>query len=330
MKHKFLIFAILTIALANSYAQYSVNMSNGQTLPIDGCLHPTGTIYDDGGPNGSYSNNFDGYVVITVPSGITINITGSYDLEGCCDYITIWDGDANGTQIWNNHSSGTLTLSATSGTMTIRFHSDYSVNPSGFALSYSCSGVGQNCINAPTGVTLSNITTSTAQVDWNATNTSGPFMVSLNGNISTVNTNTLSLTGLNANTHYDLAISSVSDNWSPCCTARESFRTACGTMNPPMQESFDDYGIGYNIIPTCWTKLLNYDDTLNEPQIVGNPYSSSPGALRMYCGSNNDGNHYSMVIAPRMNVDDIATMSVRFSLAPCAATTTSPPSTPSP
>ena len=314
MKHKLLIFAILTIAFANSYAQYSVNMSNGQTLPIDGCLHPTGTIYDDGGPNGSYSNNFDGYVVITAPSGITINITGSYDLEGCCDYITIWDGDANGTQIWNNHSSGTLTLSATSGTMTIRFHSDYSVNPSGFALSYSCSGVGQYCINAPTGVTLSNITTSTAQVDWNATNTSGPFMVSLNGNISTVNTNTLSLTGLNSNTHYDLAISSVSDNWAPCCTARESFRTACGTMNPPMQESFDDYGIGYNIIPTCWTKLLNYDDTLNEPQIVGNPYSSSPGALRMYCGSNNDGNHYSMVIAPRMNVADIATMSVRFSL----------------
>ena len=314
MKHKLLIFAILTIASANSYAQYSVNMSNGQTLPIDGCLHPTGTIYDDGGPNGSYSNNFDGYVVITVPSGITINITGSYDLEGCCDYITIWDGDANGTQIWNNHSSGTLTLSATSGTMTIRFHSDYSVNPSGFALSYSCSGVGQNCINASTDVTVSNITTSSAQVDWNATNTSGPFMVSLNGNISTVNTNTLSLTGLNANTHYDLAISSVSDNWSPCCTARESFRTACGTMNPPMQESFDDYGIGYNIIPTCWTKLLNYDDTLNEPQIVGNPYSRSPGALRMYCGSNNDGNHYSMVIAPRMNVADIATMSVRFSL----------------
>ena len=313
-KYKFLIFALMALATTNSYAQYSVNMSNGQTLPIDGCLHPTGTIYDDGGPNGSYSNNFDGYVVITVPSGITINITGSYDLEGCCDYITIWDGDANGTQIWNNHSSGTLTLSATSGTMTIRFHSDYSVNPSGFALSYTCSGVGQNCINASTGVTLSNITTSTAQVDWNATNTSGPFMVSLNGNISTVNNNTLSLTGLNANTHYDLAISSVSDNWAPCCTARESFRTACGTMNPPMQESFDDYGIGYNIIPTCWTKLLNYDDTLNEPQIVGNPYSSSPGALRMYCGSNNDGNHYSMVITPRMNVADIATMSVRFSL----------------
>ena len=314
MKHKFLIFAILAIAFTNSYAQYSVNMSNGQTLPIDGCLHPTGTIYDDGGPNGSYSNNFDGYVVITAPSGITINITGSYDLEGCCDYITIWDGDANGTQLWNSQSPEVLNGSATSGTMTIRFHSDYSSTPSGFALSYSCSGVGQNCINAPTGMTATNITSSSAQVDWNATNTSGPFMVNLNGNISTVNTNTLSLTGLNANTHYDLAISSVSDNWAPCCTARESFRTACGTMNPPMQESFDDYGIGYNIIPTCWTKLLNYDDTLNEPQIVGNPYSSSPGALRMYCGSNNDGNHYSMVIAPRMNVDDIATMSVRFSL----------------
>ena len=313
-KYKFLIFALMALATANSYAQYSVNMSNGQTLSIDGCLHPTGTIYDDGGPNGSYSNNFDGYVVITVPSGITINITGSYDLEGCCDYITIWDGDANGTQLWNSQSPEVLNGSATSGTMTIRFHSDYSSTPSGFALSYSCSGVGQNCINAPTGVTVSNITTSSAQVDWNATNTSGPFMVNLNGNISTVNTNTLSLTGLNANTHYDLAISSVSDNWAPCCTARESFRTACGTMNPPMQESFDDYGIGYNIIPTCWTKLLNYDDTLNEPQIVGNPYSSSPGALRMYCGSNNDGNHYSMVIAPRMNVDDIATMSVRFSL----------------
>ena len=316
MKRKFLIFAILAIAFANGYAQYSVNMSNGQTLPIDGCLHPTGTIYDDGGPSGNYSNNFDGYVVITVPSGITINITGSYDLEGCCDYLYVYDGNgASGTTLVNGvYGSGTINVSSTTGHITIRFTSDYSANPSGFALSYTCSGVGQNCINAPTGVTVSNITTSSAQVDWNATNTSGPFMVNLNGNISTVNTNTLSLTGLNANTHYDLAISSVSDNWAPCCTARESFRTACGTMNPPMQESFDDYGIGYNIIPTCWTKLLNYDDTLNEPQIVGNPYSSSPGALRMYCGSNNDGNHYSMVIAPRMNVDDIATMSVRFSL----------------
>lgn len=238
MKHKFLIFAILAIAFANSYAQYSVNMSNGQTLPIDGCLHPTGTIYDDGGPSGNYSNNFDGYVVITVPSGITINITGSYALEGCCDHLYVYDGNgASGTTLVNGvYGSGTINVSSTTGHITIRFTSDYSGNPSGFALSYTCSGVGQNCINAPTGVTVSNITTSSAQVDWNATNTSGPFMVNLNGNISTVNTNTLSLTGLNANTHYDLAISSVSDNWAPCCTARESFRTACGTMNPPMQE----------------------------------------------------------------------------------------------
>ena len=139
-------------------------------------------------------------------------------------------------------------------------------------------------------------------------------MVNLNGAVSMVNTNSMSLTGLNVNTRYDLFISSVADNWDPCCTARESFRTACGTMNPPMEESFDDYGIGYNVMPTCWTKLLNYDDTLNEPQIVGNPFSSSPGALRMYCGSNDDGNHYSMAIGPRMNVSDIASLSVRLSL----------------
>ncbi|MBR3724926.1 MAG: choice-of-anchor J domain-containing protein [Bacteroidales bacterium] len=316
--HKLLAVILLQLIIPASYAQYSVNLANNDTVWIDGCQHPDGTIYDNGGPDGNYSNGFNGYAVISVPAGVSISLWGSFHTESGYDWFSVYNSVGTGGSPLADHKTGegtlTPTVVSTSGYMTIYFHTDGSVPYPGLVLNYSCRGVGEDCTNGPESVTVTNITTSSAQINWNATNPSGPFLVDVNGTLHTLNTNSLSLTGLNANTHYDFAISSVADDWAPCCTARESFRTACGTMDPPMQESFDDYGTGYNILPTCWTKLLNYDDTLNEPQIVGNPYSSSPGALRMYCGSNNDGNHYSMAIGPRMNVADIATMSVRFSL----------------
>ena len=54
----------------------SWNMVASDTVFIDACTNHTGTIYDDGGPTGNYSNYFNGWVVITANVGVSITITG--------------------------------------------------------------------------------------------------------------------------------------------------------------------------------------------------------------------------------------------------------------
>ena len=310
-----LLLALLFLSSAfSAHAQNTISMANGQNLNIDGCQYPLGTIYDDGGPSGSYNNSFSGTVTISVQPGVNIFLYGNYSTESCCDKISVYDGNGTtGTLLVNQAGGdGYINTHSTTGYLTVQFTSNGSVTGTGFALSYNCWGMGTNCTNGPTDLSVSNITTTSALVSWNADNPNGPFLLRHGGSTTTVSTNSYSLSGLSPNTLYGLAVSSVADSLGACCKDSIAFRTACGSMVPPMQESFDEYGVGYNILPTCWTKLLNYDDTLNEPQIVGSPYSSFPGSLRMYCGSNSDGNHYAMVIGPRMAVADISTMSVRF------------------
>lgn len=49
-------------------------------------------IYDDCGPDGKYSNNCDGNLLITVPEGYRIQVRGTIDSERNYDYLTIYDG----------------------------------------------------------------------------------------------------------------------------------------------------------------------------------------------------------------------------------------------
>jgi|GEM_PF-5307291 len=65
------------IGITNIEAQnHAVNMVNGQNTVVSGCTYPVGTIYDNGGANGSYSNSFNGSVTITSTPGTTILLSG--------------------------------------------------------------------------------------------------------------------------------------------------------------------------------------------------------------------------------------------------------------
>ena len=309
-----LILALIGLPLLG-HAQYTVNMVHNQTIYIDACQHPTGTVYDDGGPNGGTPNNFFGTVVISAPSGLTISLTGDYSTERNCDILRVYDGNnATGTLLGQYSGSGNVSLSSNTGYLTLRYTTDGSVASAGFAVTYNILGSSDLCTNPVSHLSLSNLTATSAQAQWQADDNSGPFVLRLNGDPTTVTTNSYLLPNLSPNRRYSLEVCGASDLTTPCCNQTLSFRTLCGDMEPPIEENFDDYGVGYNVIPTCWTKLLNYDDTLNEPQIVGNPTSSSPGALRMYCGSNDDGNHYSMIISPRINVSHMSSLQLRLSL----------------
>ena len=50
-------------------------------------------VYDDGGPNGNYSDNCDGNLILTVPAGHLIYLSGSKTAEDAADPIRVYDGD---------------------------------------------------------------------------------------------------------------------------------------------------------------------------------------------------------------------------------------------
>jgi subtilase family serine protease len=102
----------------------------------------TGTLYDNGGPNGSYSNNANGSVTLNpaiMGNKIKLDFT-LFSLESNYDYLYIYDGTSVsapliGTYTGNN-SPGTIY--ASSGALTVRFTTDGSDTYAGFAATINC------------------------------------------------------------------------------------------------------------------------------------------------------------------------------------------------
>ena len=98
-------------------------------------------IYDHGGPNGNYENYANSILYIyPETSGKVFSITGSVDMETCCDYLNIYNGIGTGGELLGNYNGlNTIPLLvSTSGSLTIKFYTDYSVVSKGFELTVSC------------------------------------------------------------------------------------------------------------------------------------------------------------------------------------------------
>ena len=101
-----------TIQFTMPYADVSVNVMFGEdpyrfiivpTVDTVRAEIPEGIsqfiVYDDGGPDGPYSNNADGYLVVTVPEDKLLRLDEKYlNLESCCDYLSVYDGDNDITE----------------------------------------------------------------------------------------------------------------------------------------------------------------------------------------------------------------------------------------
>ena len=144
----------------------SYNMSSG-THTITACDI---TVYDNGGPNGDYANNSnDTLIILPSSSGCMVSLTGTYVTESVSfDYIKIYNGTGvSGTLLATLAETGSVTTpissSASNGALTIVFHSDGSVQKSGYEFFIDCAGgcscgIGPSGLNTATGdqqVTLS-------------------------------------------------------------------------------------------------------------------------------------------------------------------------------
>lgn len=102
------------------------------------------TVYDTGGPAGNYVNN-QNYTVTYCPSVpgevVTMNFT-QFATEGCCDFLTIYNGNGVGSPVMGTFSGtglpGSFTSTHPSGCITIQFSSDGSIVNTGWAATISC------------------------------------------------------------------------------------------------------------------------------------------------------------------------------------------------
>ncbi len=259
------------ITLNNS--QYNMSATGNDTITSCGMV-----IYDNGGPNGDYSNSCNSTLVIyPATENTVVSISGTNSSEpsynGCYDYLRIYDGvGTNGTQLVNSCGYGqTVNAISSTGPLTIHFHSDGSTAAAGFELLVSC----VSCF-APGNITATDITTSEATLSWTGPNEFGSYIVTYSDGTNTeteeVYGQTLYLTNLAPATTYTVQIQSLCDDGdTSMLSTAYSFNTSCAaidiTDSEPWTENFEGYSGGGEQPFVCW-------DT---------PVTTSGGGPFVYC-----------------------------------------------
>ncbi len=108
----------------------------------------TGTLFDNGGPSGTYADNTTGTITIapTGATAVTLNVI-SFDIEpgdaGYCnyDYVEFFDGPNTSSTSFGrfcNTTGSPGTLTSSGGSITILHFADPFVNGNGFQINWSC------------------------------------------------------------------------------------------------------------------------------------------------------------------------------------------------
>lgn len=100
----------------------------------------SGFLYDSGGPSGDYSNYENCYILIEPNCADSIILSfNSFFVEGGFDYLRVYDGTSSSAPqlLYASGSSVPSQVIATSGAMYIYFHSDGSINYSGFSATWT-------------------------------------------------------------------------------------------------------------------------------------------------------------------------------------------------
>ncbi len=233
-------------------------------------------LFDDGGIDGNYSASQNSTLVLMPDSSYVVVLNGTTYTESSFDYLRIYDGiGTSGTELWNDYGSSSTNIidnvASTTGPLTLVFHSDGSVQYSGFAIDVTC--VSNACpitdIDYNPAV---NPTSSTLPIVWVGSSSSYEIEYGFSGfergtgTTVTSTTNSVTLTGLSAATTYDVYIRGYCDpdtsRWfkasfvTSLCdfyTMGQNFDDADSVVDAssymPLGTSFYNYGFTQTIIP---------------------------------------------------------------------------------
>ena len=136
----------------------------------------------------------------------------------------------------------------------------------------------------PTGLAVSNITSSSAQVSWTGDAESYQLSYAVTGEddytTTTVSGNTYTIPSLDANTNYTVEIKSIcGSDLSDAATT--TFRTKCAAISvaeTPYTTSFEDDATGSGTVPACWTR----PGTSSYPYVYAYNYYAKTGSNSLY------------------------------------------------
>ncbi|MCI5058635.1 MAG: PKD domain-containing protein [Flavobacteriales bacterium] len=127
-----------------------VTLPNGGTAPTQTACN--GTLIDDGGLAGDYSNNQTTTVTINPPGATSVELTFNvFDIEPGSgsgshpcdyDYLEIYDGPSTSSPVidkYCNSNTPPTTISSTGGPITLKLYSDTYVEGAGFEIDWACS-----------------------------------------------------------------------------------------------------------------------------------------------------------------------------------------------
>jgi len=134
------------------YVQVDTSFNCNINMPSEGVgvlqTSCEGTLYDSGGPNGSYSNFEDAEITIEPFGADSILLTFiSFDVEpgsgATCnyDYVRIYDGGSTSAPLigtYCNNNPPPASLHSSGDAITIEFHSDQGLVEPGFEISWQC------------------------------------------------------------------------------------------------------------------------------------------------------------------------------------------------
>ena len=158
----------------------------------------------------------------------------------------------------------------------------------------------------PTGLTASNITTTSINLSWNENGTATNWVVEYGltgfkqGTGTTVQvqgTPGTTITGLNTSTTYDFYVQADCGGGDlSSFSSAYSARTACDAITTlPFTEGFDNYGTGTaTAYPPCWTKYSTYTASTALPYCSSTHYAGT-GSLYLYVATSGT---YNMAILP--------------------------------
>ena len=248
-------------------------------------------IYDDGGPEGNYASNQNSTLYI-LPTDDTkwVVISGSSYTEGTWDYIRLYDGmGTSGEQLFNDYGISANTsfgpFMCPAGA-TLTFHSDGSVNYSGFQINVTCIDA-PTCL-APTNLTLVRAAEDTLVVSWNAPEGgASDYLVQYRSGSDewsslTVTDTVAAIDGLSANTVYEVVVRTLCGNDSSFSISG-AYRTACGAISTlPWSESFETFDSGTrDTLVNCWNFIWPTGGSSNGYcQVVGSNAVTGNNSLR--------------------------------------------------
>ena len=211
----------------------SINMAVTGTDSIRACSI---TVYDDGGPLGTYSHNANSTLIIRAPHPDSLfAFSGSAYTESSIDYLRIYDGEGTGgTLLWQTSTTSAAEsipfTTSTSSVITLLWHTDGSITYDGFELNVSCQSA-PRC-NSITNLQVTHVAGTSALLSWSTStgNTGGDpayYTVTLNGVTDTTTENPYWLTGLTPQTPYTVTVQGVCASEGTSFAITDYFRTNC-------------------------------------------------------------------------------------------------------